>query len=163
DGGRAVIRRRRSLRVVAAVVLVAVAVAAAGYGIASGDEAGAPRRSSGGVLGPGRINVTIEVDNSAFAPTRLDVVEGTEVRFVLVNDDPINHELIVGPDDVHDRHASGTHAAHGAVPGEVSVGALEVAATTYRFDDPGEVLFACHLPGHFAYGMTGTVVVHEAA
>ena len=24
---------------------------------------------------------------------------------------------------------------------------------------PGKVLFACHLPGHFAYGMKGYVVV----
>lgn len=142
---------------VAAVVLGTVAATAAGYGIAAGDD-DTPRS----VLGPGPVNVMIEIDNSRFSPARVDVAAGTEVRFVVVNGDPIDHELIVGPDEVHEVHASGTHAAHGEVPGEVSVPALGVAETTYRFDDPGEVLMACHLPGHFAYGMVGEVVVHPA-
>jgi uncharacterized cupredoxin-like copper-binding protein len=34
-----------------------------------------------------------------------------------------------------------------------------MAATAYTFHTPGVVLFACHLPGHFAYGMVGEVVV----
>jgi uncharacterized cupredoxin-like copper-binding protein len=106
--------------------------------------------------------VLVEVEHSRFSPARIDVVAGTEVRFVVVNDDPIDHELIVGPDAVHEAHSTGTHARHGEVPGEVSVGALEVATTTYRFDEPGEVLVACHLPRHFEYGMAGTVVVHPA-
>ncbi len=46
---------------------------------------------------------------------------GTVVRFVVTNDDPILHELIVGDDAVHARHATGTEAAHPPVSGEVSV------------------------------------------
>jgi uncharacterized cupredoxin-like copper-binding protein len=84
------------------------------------------------------------------------------VRFVVRNGDPIGHELIVGPPEVHERHENGTHAFHAAVPGEVSVDALATAETAYRFETPGEVLVACHLPGHFAYGMHGTVVVRPA-
>jgi len=154
---------RRRARTVTATVLVTVAVAALGYGVASGDDDTVPHTTARGVLGPEPVTVMLEIEHSRFTPERIDVVEGTEVRFVLVNGDPINHEVIVGPDEVHDVHASGTHAAHGEVPGEVSVAALGIASTTYRFDAPGEVLFACHLPGHFAYGMTGTVVVHERA
>ena len=35
----------------------------------------------------------------------------------------------------------------------------DVGETFYRFDNPGRYEFACHLPGHYAYGMHGWVVV----
>ena len=31
------------------------------------------------------------------------------------------------------------------------------AETTYRFDQVGSIEFACHLPGHYQYGMSGWV------
>ena len=61
------------------------------------------------------------------------------MRFVVRNADPINHELIVGPPEVHARHSQGTEAFHPPVPGEVSIPALEQAVTTYTFDTPGHV------------------------
>ena len=36
------------------------------------------------------------------------------------------------------------------------------ALGSYSFHAPGKVLFACHLPGHFAFGMKGYVVVDDA-
>ena len=65
----------------------------------------------------------------------------------------------MGPPDVHERHEGGHEAWHPAVPGEVSIPAGGVAETSYLFHDVGPVLFACHLPGHFAYGMHGPIVV----
>jgi uncharacterized cupredoxin-like copper-binding protein len=41
----------------------------------------------------------------------------------------------------------------------VSVGALSERRTTLTFAEPGTLTFVCHLPGHEAYGMTGTIVV----
>ena len=49
------------------------------------------------------------------------VQQGTTLRIVVDNGDPIGHELIVGPPEVHARHADGTEAAHRPVPGEVTV------------------------------------------
>jgi uncharacterized cupredoxin-like copper-binding protein len=86
----------------------------------------------------------------------------TEVRFVVVNHDPINHELIVGAAEVHDRHEHGTEPAHDPRPGEVSVAPDARASTTFWFHEEGTVLYACHLPGHLAYGMHGQVVVVPA-
>ena len=34
-----------------------------------------------------------------------------------------------------------------------------VGETFYRFDHAGRFLFVCHLPGHFAFGMRGWVIV----
>jgi uncharacterized cupredoxin-like copper-binding protein len=106
-----------------------------------------------------RSTVVVTVHWSRFSTARLDVAPGTTVRFVVRNTDPVDHELIVGDQAVQDVHELGTEAHHGDRPGEVSVPAGTTASTTYRFDRPGTVLFGCHLPGHWAYGMHGTVTV----
>ena len=36
---------------------------------------------------------------------------------------------------------------------------VKAGETFYRFDQPGRVLFACHFPGHYAYGMRGWITV----
>jgi uncharacterized cupredoxin-like copper-binding protein len=101
--------------------------------------------------------VTLVVHHSAFTPRSFTVAAGTTVRIVVRNTDPIDHELIVGDQAVQDRHERGTEAHHGAIPGEVSVPAGAAVETTYSFDGPGPYLFGCHLPGHWDYGMRGTV------
>jgi uncharacterized cupredoxin-like copper-binding protein len=162
-------RGRMALAMAAAVVAV-FAGATLLVLAATGDSAACacspdPTRDPGDgakVLGPEPASVTVEVEHSAFRLPDVRVLEGTEVTFVLDNGDPIGHELIVGPPDVHERHEGGHEASHPPRPGEVSVGPGDVAVTTYTFDEPGEVEYACHLPGHYAYGMHGTVTVVPA-
>ncbi|HET9729066.1 MAG TPA: plastocyanin/azurin family copper-binding protein [Acidimicrobiia bacterium] len=141
------------------VVALAVAGAATGIGYAVHDmrDAGAANASS--VLGPGLVDVTIDIHHSAFSISSLRVRAGSVVRFTIRNTDPIEHEFIVGPQSVHDAHERGTEAVHPPIPGEVSIDPLDVGETFYRFDQPGRVLFACHLPGHFKYGMHGWITV----
>jgi uncharacterized cupredoxin-like copper-binding protein len=110
-------------------------------------------------LGPGLVTVELAMHYSRFSTTELQVYQGTLVRFVVTNDDPIHHEFIVGPDAVHEAHEKGHDMHHPPVPGEVAVNPNQTGLTTYRFDEPGTVLFACHLPGHFAFGMSGQVLV----
>jgi uncharacterized cupredoxin-like copper-binding protein len=150
---------RRFLPALVAASVVAAILLAGGLVAAARSD---PTDPGTDPLGPGPVTVRLGIEHSTFDTDRIVVRPGSEVRFVVVNDDPINHELIVGPDDVQQRHESGNHAEHPPVPGEVSVGPNTQAGTTYRFDDPGEVVFACHLPGHFAYGMHGVVDVVEA-
>jgi uncharacterized cupredoxin-like copper-binding protein len=108
--------------------------------------------------GGGR-TVVLDVRHSRFSLEQLHVRPGETVRFVLRNGDPIPHELIVGDRYVQDVHEAGTEAHHGDRPGEVSVAPGATAVTTYRFDRPGRLLFGCHLPGHWAYGMRGAIQV----
>jgi uncharacterized cupredoxin-like copper-binding protein len=105
--------------------------------------------------------VTLDVHYSKFSANVVTVPRGVPVRFVVRNDDPIAHELIVGDLGLQERHEKGTEPAHEDRPGEVSVGAGETATTTVTFDRPGTAYFACHLPGHYAYGMRG--IVHVSA
>jgi uncharacterized cupredoxin-like copper-binding protein len=146
--------KRIGLRLLPAIVVLLIAGAVL--------IAGPARARSNGttdVLGPGEVTVTLTIHHSRFEPNHLRVAPGTTVRFVLENQDPINHELIVGDAEVHRRHEQGTEPVHPPRPGEVSVPALTTAETTFVFGDPGSVLYACHLPGHFRYGMSGIVDV----
>ena len=138
----------------ALVGVVSVGATGAGYAVAAAGSAGPTP------LGPGLVTLEVHTDYSQFSiPSDLTVREGTLVEFVVINDDPINHELIIGDDDVHARHESGTEVLHPPVPGEVSVGPGERGVTTYLFDESGTVRYACHLPGHAEYGMEGAVRV----
>lgn len=103
--------------------------------------------------------LTITIHYSAFEPTELRVPAGVPVTFVLVNEDPIDHEWLIGDDAFHEAHRTGTHETHGDVPTEVSIPALATAATTIVFDEPGTYAYICHLPTHEAYGMVGVLTV----
>ena len=106
---------------------------------------------------------TIEIDihYSHFEPTRLTVPVGVPIRFILVNGDPIDHEWIVGDAAVHERHRAGTEPSHRARPTEQSIAAGETVETVVTFETPGTLAFICHLPGHEAHGMVGSIVVTD--
>ena len=103
--------------------------------------------------------IELNVRHSRFSTSELHVERGERVTFVVRNEDPIDHELIVGPMDVQLRHENGTEAHHPPTPGEVTVPLFDTATTTYDFDRAGTYWFGCHLPGHWAYGMQGRIVV----
>ena len=110
--------------------------------------------------GPHRVRtVVLTIHHSHFSTPVLHARRGETVRFVVHNTDPIDHELIVGDMPVQLRHETGRERWHPPRPGEVSVALLHTASTTYTFDGPGVVWFACHLPGHWAYGMQGRIEV----
>ena len=103
--------------------------------------------------------VEIRIHYSHFDPSVLQVPSGVPVTFVIHNDDPIDHEWIVGDDAVQQRHRTGTEAHHGARPTELSIPALSTVETTITFSESVTWRYICHLPGHEAYGMVGTLLV----
>ncbi len=112
-------------------------------------------------LGPARlpVNETIGIHYSGFDRSSIRVPAGVAVTVVLRNDDPIDHEWIVGDAATQARHRTGSEAAHGDRPSEVTIPAGATRTTTITFATPGTYLFICHLPGHEAYGMIGRVIV----
>jgi uncharacterized cupredoxin-like copper-binding protein len=107
--------------------------------------------------GPRRVTLTIHY--SSFEPSTLTVPHGIPVTFVLVNEDPIDHEWIVGDAALHARHRHGTEPVHAARPTEVTVPGGTTVETTVTFDHPAQLTYVCHLPQHEAYGMVGTLTV----
>jgi uncharacterized cupredoxin-like copper-binding protein len=124
-------------------------------------------RAAGSRAGGGERTVVVTMRHSRFEPAVVRVEPGERVRFALRNTDPIDHEFILGDDGVQRRHEQGREREHhGEVPGERSVAAGQEAVTTYAFPaslDGRALEFACHLPGHYAYGMRGKVTVQEGA
>ena len=107
--------------------------------------------------GPRRVEIRIHY--SHFDPNQLSVPRGVAITFVLINEDPIDHEWLIGDAAFHEKHRHGTEAHHGARANEVSIAALATVETTLTFAMPGTLQYICHLPGHEAYGMVGTLTV----
>ncbi|HVP06159.1 MAG TPA: cupredoxin domain-containing protein [Dehalococcoidia bacterium] len=103
-------------------------------------------------------HATVRIHYTHYEPDVLTVHAGEPLTLTLQNDDPIAHEWIVGTEEVHQRHRTGTDTFHD-LPTEVSIPALSTRVTTVVFDTPGEYKYICHLPGHEAYGMVGTLRV----
>jgi uncharacterized cupredoxin-like copper-binding protein len=128
-----------TLAIVATVVVAAVALAT-------------------GSLTPST-TVDIDIHYSHYSPAEIRVPLGVPVTFVIRNDDPIDHEWIVGDAAVHAFHRASADTLHTGDPTAVSVPALTTVTTTVTFASAGRLAFICHLPGHEAYGMVGWVTV----
>ena len=113
------------------------------------------------VRGTRPTTVEIPIHYSHYQVFEVTVRAGVAVTFVLRNTDPIDHEWIVGDAAVHERHRTGTEPVHDSRPTEVTIPAGATRVTTVTFSTPGTYLYICHLPGHEAYGMVGTVVVTD--
>jgi len=103
--------------------------------------------------------VTIEIHYSHFNPSEIAVPVGVPVTITLRNDDPIDHEWIVGDDAVQQKHRTGTELLHPSIPTEVVIPALSTRTTVVTFARVGQLKYICHLPGHEAYGMVGVATI----
>jgi len=104
-------------------------------------------------------SVEIVIHYSHFQPSAVTVPAGVPVTFTIRNDDPIDHEWIVGDADVQQRHRVGTEVVHNSLPTEQMIPAGQTVVTTITFPAPGALQYICHLPGHEAYGMVGLVTI----
>jgi len=131
-------------------VVAAVALVLLGAGSASCATAAASRVRT----------VDVDIRLSRFEPSTIQVAPGETVRFVVHNNDPIDHEFLIGDEAVQLAHELGTETRHPPKPGEMSVPSGSTRETTYTFVGvPGELTFACHLPAHYAYGMRGVILI----
>jgi uncharacterized cupredoxin-like copper-binding protein len=103
--------------------------------------------------------VEIRIRYSHYQPSTASVPYGVPITFVIINEDPIDHEWLLGDAAFHAKHRKGTDAQHGTRPNEVSIPALGTVETTLTFAAPTSQQYICHLPGHEAYGMAGTLTV----
>jgi len=118
------------------------------------------------MLGPGpappaEVTVAITMRYSRFSPARVDVRPGTTVRFVIRNADPIAHEFILGTEAQQALHEKVATPTHDGIPGQASLDIGEVRTVVWTFASPGTLVYACHRPGHYAYGMKGVVRVRS--
>ena len=140
-------RSRARLGALGGLVAVVVVLGAAAAALAGGREE------------PPSTSIEIVIHHSKFEPSSIAVPVGVPVTITLRNDDPIDHEWIVGDASVHAVHRVGTEPLHPDRPTEVVIPAMESRTTTVTFEAAGTLAFICHLPAHEAYGMVGTVTI----
>lgn len=90
------------------------------------------------------------------------------MTFAVTNAGKLPHEFTLGDRATqldHERQMqltdlAGGHAHHqGAASGTLTVPPGETRHLTWTFDEPGLVLYGCHVLGHWAAGMRGAIVV----
>ena len=104
-------------------------------------------------------DVEIVIHYSKFEPSEITVPVGVPVTITLRNDDPIDHEWIVGDEAIHAVHRVSTEPLHPDRPTEVVIPALSSQTTVITFESTGRLQFICHLPLHESYGMVGSVTI----
>lgn len=139
--------------------LVASAVASTSLILAAcGDDVGGTSEVGGDVR-------TIEIsalDELAFDPASVEVAVGETVRFVVTNEGSAEHEFIVGNAELQMEHEGQMAGGHDGADSGYPALTLEPGQTmeaTVTFDEPGQLLYGCHVPGHFDGGMVGTITI----
>jgi uncharacterized cupredoxin-like copper-binding protein len=121
-------------------------------------------------------------DHFRYRPSSIMVRAGQRVTFAVTNTGKLSHEFILGDraaqlDHEREMQAGGDDGmdmdmdAHMHMEGSGHAGADasgtagltvppgQTRRLTWTFDKPGVVLYGCHVLGHWAAGMRGTIVV----
>jgi uncharacterized cupredoxin-like copper-binding protein len=176
----------------AGVALLASACSLAGLrGQERQDRAAPPAHAHRAARRPGPALATttpvrvVMNDRFRYRPSSIIVRAGRRVTFAVTNAGKLPHEFILGDratqldherqmqavpaggeDMDMDAHTHGTaddamaHHTHGA---GLTVPPGQTRRLTWTFHDPGVVLYGCHVLGHWAAGMRGTILVVSPA
>ena len=140
--------RRRAARLAIGAGLFGIVMVGTAAALASAGRGPAPAT-----------DVEFVIHYSRFQPSEFVVPVGVPVRITLRNDDPIDHEWIVGDEAVHAIHRVGTEPLHPDRPTEVLLPAMSTRTTVVTFESTGQLQYICHLPAHEQFGMVGTVMI----
>ena len=137
-----------------------------GHDMSTMDESGDDGAGFGKAAEAGDADRTIDVetlDELRFDPEEIRVEVGETINFVVTNDGRAPHEFVIGDEEYQAEHEQGMeHGGHGESTGNViEVDPGDTAEIAWTFSEPGEVLYACHVEGHYEGGMVGTVRVDE--
>lgn len=102
--------------------------------------------------------IDIEMIDTAFSPTSLEVRVGETIDFVFTNTGKQIHDAFIGDQAAQEAHekemrAEKGHHDHAGHEGAVTVHPGETGAIRYRFEEPGALEIGCHQPYHYGAGM----------
>lgn len=104
-------------------------------------------------------------DDFSFEPASVTVAAGDTVTFRVENVGVIPHDFTLGDSQLQDEHEqemaemSPDSMAENDEPNAFTLASGETNEMTWRFTEVGEILFGCHVPGHYPAGMKGTITI----
>ena len=97
-----------------------------------------------------------------FAPNRIEVRRGDQIRFVIRNAGELEHEFVLATKTENHKHAEemrkNPDMEHDD-PNMTRVAAKKSGEIVWRFTRRGTFEFGCLIPGHYEAGMFGAVIV----
>ena len=98
----------------------------------------------------------------SFAPDKIEVKRGEQIRFVIRNVGELPHEFVLASTADNLKHAALMQKYPDMEHDDPNGKTLQPKASSeilWRFTKRGEFEFACLIPGHREAGMTGKIVV----
>ncbi len=102
------------------------------------------------------------LDTLRFDPSRIVVTRGETVKFVVTNVGRLAHEFVIGDAAEQAAHEKEMQTMPGRSMHDVNGISLPPGHTrdlVWTFTRDGTVEYACHVPGHFAAGMVGKIII----
>ena len=97
-----------------------------------------------------------------YAPARIEVRRGEQIRFVLQNDGEEDHEFILATVAENRKHAQVMKKNPDMEHDDPNAKRLlphENGEIVWKFTKRGTFEFACLIPGHYEKGMVGQIIV----
>jgi uncharacterized cupredoxin-like copper-binding protein len=120
----------------------------------SAGEAGDPKR-------PAR-TVEVEMREMEYLPSKIEVKRGEQIRFVIHNTGTEAHEFLLATTEENLKHEA-VMRKHPDMehdePNGLRIAAKQSGEILWKFSKPGTFEYACLIPDHREYGMTGKVIV----
>jgi Cu+-exporting ATPase len=105
-------------------------------------------------------------DDLRFSPAAVNVRSGETVAFRVSNSGSAPHEFVIGSAAVQNEHerqmSRGGHMDGMDRASAVAIPAGGTATLVYTFGRPGALIYGCHVSGHYAAGMQGTITVTQS-
>ncbi len=159
--------RRLDRLILASAVALAVATAVAGCDASTAPPT--PPIKPGTLAAPREVNIVAK--DYSFIPPAIEVAPGETVLFHVINGGLVTHEAIIGDQAAQDAWEIAEAATADAPPGPTplvsvppAVGGLRIVVRSgerrdalYTVPGAGELFVGCHIPGHYAKGMSAPV------
>ena len=126
--------------------------------------------TSGEAGNPARVTrtVTIRMSEYAFDTQSLTFKAGETVKFIVINNGKLKHELTVGTAEEQKAHRAAMQSmsdmnhdehSHDMPANAIHVNPGETREFVWHFTKAGSLQFACNYPGHADLGMEGSISV----
>lgn len=164
-------RDMRAMLAALAVISLSVGLAQAGPGAKGHSHSHDEETAFGQPGDPNKKAHTVEIimregdGTMEYVPSRIEVRQGEQIRFVMKNHGELEHEFVLATFEENEHHAAEMAKNPEMEHDEPNMKRLSPGAgadVLWHFTKAGEFQYACLIPGHMEAGMKGVVVVKPA-